>query len=248
MEYKFHRTRIDKLSREEMVRELERAAKEFSYTEFGWRDFNKIASISANPIKKEFGSWKKALSVLKDHLIRKGLNLSPRKEPPNRIHSDKDMFDLMEEIWNKLGHRPSRTEWEIMKPKIHYNTYKQRFGGWQNACLKFIEYKMGENIKINEYQERIKSVDNIMPERSKLLYKTGDSRSIPLSMRMKVLSRDNFRCILCGRSPATDLGIKLHIDHRIPFAKGGKSTLDNLQTLCEDCNLGKSDNLYTTDG
>jgi len=60
-------------------------------------------------------------------------------------------------------------------------------------------------------------------------------------LRLKVLNRDNFKCVFCGKSPATDFGTKLHIDHIIPFSKGGTSTLDNLQTLCEDCNLGKSD-------
>ena len=47
-------------------------------------------------------------------------------------------------------------------------------------------------------------------------------------------------CIFCGKSPATDFGTKLHIDHVVPFSKGGKSILENLQTLCEECNLGKS--------
>lgn len=32
-----------------------------------------------------------------------------------------------------------------------------------------------------------------------------------------------------------------HFDHVYPFAKGGKSTLDNCQILCSDCNLRKND-------
>lgn len=58
------------------------------------------------------------------------------------------------------------------------------------------------------------------------------------SLRYDVLKRDGFRCRLCGRSVAE--GVVLHVDHIIPVSKGGKSTLDNLQTLCADCNLGKS--------
>ncbi|OGL29634.1 hypothetical protein A3E76_06285 [Candidatus Saccharibacteria bacterium RIFCSPHIGHO2_12_FULL_44_22] len=69
------------------------------------------------------------------------------------------------------------------------------------------------------------------------------TRTIPLSLRVKVLSRDKFRCVFCGKSPAIDVGTILHIDHIKPFSKGGENTLDNLQTLCQDCNLGKSDNL-----
>ena len=75
----------------------------------------------------------------------------------------------------------------------------------------------------------------------KVGYSKENSRNISLSLRLKVLNRDNFKCVFCGKCPATDFGTKLHIDHMVPFSQGGKSTLENLQTLCEECNLGKSD-------
>lgn len=63
-------------------------------------------------------------------------------------------------------------------------------------------------------------------------------RSIPLGMRYKVLKKDNFRCVACGHS-ALD-GVKLHIDHRVPYSLGGMTDMNNLQTLCSDCNISKS--------
>ena len=60
-------------------------------------------------------------------------------------------------------------------------------------------------------------------------------------LRYDVLKRDNFKCKKCGIS-AKD-GAKLHVDHIIPVSKGGKTTISNLQTLCDRCNLGKSDKL-----
>ena len=60
-------------------------------------------------------------------------------------------------------------------------------------------------------------------------------------LRYSILKRDGFRCKICGRS-AED-GVKLHVDHIIPVSKGGKTTPDNLRTLCDQCNLGKSDEL-----
>ena len=58
------------------------------------------------------------------------------------------------------------------------------------------------------------------------------------SLRYDVLKRDKFRCTICGAT-AQD-GVKLHVDHIFPVSKGGKTELDNLRTLCERCNRGKS--------
>lgn len=32
---------------------------------------------------------------------------------------------------------------------------------------------------------------------------------------------------------------KLHVDHIMPWSKGGKTTFENLHTLCADCNIGR---------
>lgn len=65
-------------------------------------------------------------------------------------------------------------------------------------------------------------------------------RAIPLGIRYQILTRDKSTCQCCG-AKASD-GIQLHIDHIKPVSKGGTNILENLQTLCRDCNLGKSDN------
>ena len=67
------------------------------------------------------------------------------------------------------------------------------------------------------------------------------TRAISDKLRYQVLKRDNFKCCACGASPAKDPSVELHIDHIIPWSKGGESTLKNLQTLCSKCNIGKSD-------
>lgn len=60
-------------------------------------------------------------------------------------------------------------------------------------------------------------------------------------LRYTILKKDRFRCKICGRT-AKD-GIKLHVDHIIPISKGGKTVISNLRTLCEECNLGKGDEI-----
>lgn len=61
------------------------------------------------------------------------------------------------------------------------------------------------------------------------------------SLRYSILKRDNYRCRICGRS-AVD-GVQLEVDHIIPVSKGGESIESNLQTLCQECNRGKSNSM-----
>ena len=61
-------------------------------------------------------------------------------------------------------------------------------------------------------------------------------KTISRRLRHKVFKRDNYRCIECG---ATNKDTRLHIDHVLPVCKGGSNDIDNLQVLCETCNLSK---------
>lgn len=61
-------------------------------------------------------------------------------------------------------------------------------------------------------------------------------QSIPKRLRYAVLERDGYRCRYCGAGVDD---AKLHIDHRMPVAKGGTNDFENLVTACADCNLGK---------
>jgi len=56
-------------------------------------------------------------------------------------------------------------------------------------------------------------------------------------LRFEILRRDNNACKVCGRTPPE---VKLHVDHVVPVALGGGNEPSNLQTLCSDCNGGKS--------
>lgn len=64
---------------------------------------------------------------------------------------------------------------------------------------------------------------------------TGDLRK-----RFLVFSRDNFKCVYCGRNPR-DHDTTLEIEHVHPKSKGGTDSLENLVTSCRECNAGKGD-------
>lgn len=57
-------------------------------------------------------------------------------------------------------------------------------------------------------------------------------------MRFAIYQRDHYQCQKCGRQTND-----LEVDHIIPISKGGKSTFENLQTLCHQCNYEKGSNL-----
>ncbi len=68
-------------------------------------------------------------------------------------------------------------------------------------------------------------------------FSSTQSRHIPPSVRREVWARDRGRCVQCKASDY------LEFDHIIPFAKGGASSLNNVQLLCRRCNQQKSDRI-----
>jgi 5-methylcytosine-specific restriction endonuclease McrA len=56
---------------------------------------------------------------------------------------------------------------------------------------------------------------------------------IPQAVRSEVWRRDSGQCVDCGTKH------NLQFDHIIPVAKGGASTVKNVQLLCQTCNSRK---------
>ena len=78
--------------------------------------------------------------------------------------------------------------------------------------------------------------------KQKFLNKTYN-RYISPSLRFDVFKRDRSTCKICGKSVENDPMCRLEIDHIYPISKGGLTNIDNLQTLCAECNLGKSNKI-----
>ena len=69
---------------------------------------------------------------------------------------------------------------------------------------------------------------------------------MPRELRLAVFKRDGFMCCDCGYQAHDSRGRRLHVDHIIPVSLGGTNDIDNLQTLCDLCNIRKSDKLPDT--
>ena len=196
-------------------------------------EYEKHGRFNYGERTKKYGGWGSLLKVA-------GLEQTPFRTGPKQMYSEKELFEEIERVWIKLGRQPSSTDFEKNEFKYGRNTFLRRFGGWRKALEAFVDY-------INSEDEEEKS--EIVPEEGvhdKTLigqksFKHKTKRDINLRLRFKVMARDHFKCCKCGKSPATDPSVVLHIDHIYPYSKGGETIMENLQTLCSDCNLGKSD-------
>lgn len=106
----------------------------------------------------------------------------------------------------------------------------------RNSYSKRKEYTLN---KVLERYEELKQID--ANSQTEMARRSRERALMTDKLRYSILKRDGFRCQICGRT-AQD-GVKLHVDHIIPVSKGGRTIPSNLRTLCEDCNLGKSDEL-----
>ena len=66
------------------------------------------------------------------------------------------------------------------------------------------------------------------------------------ALRVQVLEAYKAQCAICNRTPQQH-GVVVHVDHIIPKSHKPNLALcfSNLQVLCEDCNMGKSNNFNT---
>ena len=132
----------------------------------------------------------------------------------------------------------------LKKPEINISIYLKTTyitPAGRNFYLKDIAYdyddlKVFYKVAMEKKQREIEYQAHVRRKRSK----------VSDSLRYDVLSRDGYRCSICGAS-AND-GVKLHVDHIYPVSKGGKTEMSNLQTLCVRCYMGKGAKLpkYTT--
>lgn len=185
--------------------------------------------FSDGPLIRIFGSWNAALSAA-------GLELSKRA----RISTD-ELFENLEMIWRELGRQPKYGEIEKPLSAFSVGVYEGRFGSWRKALEAFVAQVDGGASADGDPASAVRPSATRAQAQvpgAQLVRKT--SRGVNWRLRFLVMQRDGFRCTNCGSSPAKGHAVSLQVDHVLPWSKGGETTLDNLQTLCETCNGGKS--------
>ena len=190
-------------------------------------EYNEIGTFSSTTIIRRFGSWFNALEKA---------NLSKSRTPMNL--TDAELFDNIKNVWQKLGRQPKYAEMKAPLSLYNVRTYDKRFNGWNNSLILFNDW-----VQSSDGSDAIE-IENIEQEEV-VVIKHKTKREISDRLRFRILMRDGFTCKTCGASPSKNLGVELHVDHVIPWSKGGETVDSNLQTKCAQCNLGKG-NAFTS--
>jgi len=158
---------------------------------------------------------------------------------PTRRRTLEELHDNLLALWRHYGRAPSLREIGLPPSLVGRGPYLREYRTWKRALTAFVK-------GMHAYPEGRRVLDEATGTalarpwpgpRARPKAKRG--RKIDLALRFRVLKRDRFRCTACGASPAEDPACKLHVDHAVPFSRGGGTELSNLRTLCARCNWGK---------
>jgi hypothetical protein len=214
------------ISDELLIDDVKRVVKNNNLRTITRTQYDFYGKYNSGTLRKRFGGW---LKVLEKAGLEKTRNYSITTE---------ELYINLENIWIKLGRQPKRKEIKDNGSLYSTGTYEKKFGNWMNALKSFIEYINQEehgydeiNINGDKNDHRENSRNNEFKHKTK--------RDISDRLRFKILLRDGFRCKKCGKSPLNEFNVELHVDHIIPWSKGGETIPDNLETKCKECNLGK---------
>jgi hypothetical protein len=179
-------------------------------------DYREHGKYSDRTILDHFGSWNEALSA-------SGLEVGRVAK-----FDDDALFNNILVLWQHYGRQPTKRDLGKAPSTISERPYARRFGSWWKALEAFVDFANRSDVE-SVPETKVES----KPQRK--------NRDPSLRLRWKVLQRDRFSCVACGASPAKDPEVELHVDHCVPWSKSGETTVDNLQTLCSKCNIGKAD-------
>ena len=216
----------------QLFEDMQRIAEKLGKKAITIAEYEEYGKFGSSAISKRFGGWNKAKMAA-------GLKIG-------RLYNttDEDYFENILNVWQTLGRQPKYQEMVAPLSRLNISSYERKFGSWRSALECFVEY-------VNKKDDLATTELNIPNETSEtsvvldtppkcIKPKKRTNRTANLRQRFRVMKRDNFRCVLCGSSPANKPGCELHIDHIVPWSQGGETIEENLRTLCSDCNLGRS--------
>jgi hypothetical protein len=164
-------------------------------------------------------------------------------------YTDQECFDNLLAVWTYYRRPPKYLEMGLAPSKVGGKAYVQRFKTWNKALAAFVDRVTLDSDKEEEpnLKPGVVQIGEPGPSPAPLSKLTDETRGIRLGLRFRVLSRDRFKCVLCGDHPAKNPSCDLHVDHINPWSKGGRTEFENLRTLCAACNVGRGNRYDAND-
>ncbi len=215
------------ITSEEIAEDLRRVAAKLETQAITKIQYDEHGNFGATTVLRKLGSWNGAL-------LKSGLEVANRQD----ISND-ELFENIANVWTKIGRQPFGREvkGKSVGSLFSLATYEKRFGSWNKALLAFARY-----VELDSGAEESQQPSE--PSRHlKVNMRRRTPRDVNWRLRAKVLIKHSCICQMCGDSPAKNPNTILHVDHILAWANGGETVEENLQTLCEKCNIGKSDQL-----
>lgn len=212
---------------EDCVRDIERVAKQLKKTMLTTSEYKRYGMFCVPLISSRCGSWEAAIK-------RAGLTLSPLC---HKRATNEQLFENLEHLWEALGRQPKRPDFVKPLSRYSYDVYN-RFGSYRKALEAFVASVENHEAGQSDEPPKEAAIDTL---HAVVVTRHSTSRTISWRMRFLVIRRDGYKCRICGACPANKPGTVFVIDHIVPWAGGGETVMENLQTLCEPCNGGKSD-------
>ena len=112
---------------------------------------------------------------------------------------------------------------------------------WGSLYAKYGKAKL-DVAKIEDRTKQLLMDDEVTSKKGIVPYLlTGEEKHLHLrefsdAQKLQMYERQGGICPLCGKKFAFE---EMHGDHVTPWSKGGRTTLENGQMLCHDCNWTK---------
>lgn len=219
------------ISDEDILQSLQELASSLGKNMLTLEEIEHHTDVGRKALVRRWGSVRKAIEAAGLETAKGG-----------RRYTDEECYRNLFEVWTHYRRPPQYREMNIPPSAIGPKAYVLRFGSWRKALAAFVQWV--EDTSVEESGERPPGQSADIPVAATPKTSRGP-RDVSWGLRFKVLHRDRFKCVLCGDHPATSATCKLHVDHIVPWSKGGTTTADNLRTLCEVCNVGRG-NRYDT--
>jgi type I site-specific restriction-modification system R (restriction) subunit len=158
--------------------------------------------------------------------------------------STDDKLSILEKIRNKNKHDSQNIVREelnlpILSHKIEIPVKRETYDKWIDFKGRLVHKNLTDEMLLKyAIDKTLASIESKSHQRlqSAQPLRNEKSRYIPLRFKQELLQKADYKC--------THIGCKssfgLEIDHIVPFAKGGKTTLDNLRVLCRHHNQARN--------